>query len=211
MCQKLRKWLIAALIIISSLVLSIFIIHQHPESTALIKLFYYMILSNVYISVFPHEPVLIYYGKFYNVFMVSSIAGLATLAAGTIDYETILPLLHHNKIRKLYVDKKIYKKSVYYFSKYPFWTIAIAVSLPIPFYPFKFLSFASLYNKYYYLGALLLGRIPRYLLLTKFGDVLNIPDRIILIAFIIMFLIGLWQILRIWINKEPKESRKNQG
>lgn len=211
MNQNLRKWLIAALIIISSLALSIYMVHQYPKSIAMVKLFYYMILSNVYISVFPHEPVLIYYGKFYNVFMVSFIAGLATLVAGTIDYETILPLLHHNKIRKLYVDKKLYKRSVYYFSKYPFWTIAIAISLPIPFYPFKFLSFANLYNKYNYLGALLLGRIPRYLLLTKFGDIINIPDRIILIAFIIMVLIGFWQILRIWINKEPKKSLKNQA
>jgi len=74
----------------------------------LVKLYYYTIISNDYISIFPHETAIIFYGKLYPIMVVSLIAGIGSVIAGFIDYETFLPILHHTKVRKYYADKTIY-------------------------------------------------------------------------------------------------------
>jgi uncharacterized membrane protein YdjX (TVP38/TMEM64 family) len=54
---------------------------------------------------------------------------------------------------------------------------------PIPFFPFKFLSFSLHYPLWKYLSALLLGRFPRYLLLAWVGYVIHIPGWLLIAIF----------------------------
>jgi membrane protein YqaA with SNARE-associated domain len=193
--SKKKYQYILAFIITSGLATLYFLLTM-PASTGLIKLYYYSIISNVYISIFPHEPALIYYGKLYPIIAVSLVAGIGSVIAGIIDYETFIPILHHRKIRKYYADKTVYTRSVYYFSKYPFLSIVVAALTPIPFYPFKFLSIASKYPQERYLAATFIGRFPRYIYLAAIGSWISIPNWILLGTFVMMFVLGSLGIIR---------------
>jgi len=164
-----------------------------PSYRDVVWLFIYSIPSHVYISVLPHEPVLIFYGKLHNLFWVVLAATVGTCIAGFIDYETLRPVFNYRKIKRLYYDKPLYRKSMNFFYKAPFWMIVIAALAPIPFYPFKFLSIASGYPEWKYLSALIVGRAPRYLYLSLAGKVFNIPNWILLVAFGMMLGWGLAQ------------------
>lgn len=193
--SKKKYRYILAFIIASGLV-TLSLLLTIPASAGLIKLYYYSIISNMYISIFPHEPVVIYYGKLYPIIGVSLIAGIGSVIAGIIDYETFIPILHHRKVRKYYADKTVYTRSVYYFSKYPFLSIVVAAFTPIPFYPFKFLSIASKYGQKRYLAALFTGRFPRYIYLAAIGSWISISNWILLVTFVLMFILGSLGIIR---------------
>jgi membrane protein YqaA with SNARE-associated domain len=191
-----KKYRYVLAFLISSMLLTLYFLLKIPDSIGLIKLYYYSIASNVYISVLPHEPALIFYGKLYPILLVSLIAGIGSVVAGFIDYETFIPILHHRKVRKYYADKTLYTRSVYYFSKFPFWSVVVAALTPIPFYPFKFLSIATKYSLTRYLTALFIGRFPRYVYLAAIGAWITIPNWILLVTFIMMFILGSLGIIR---------------
>lgn len=201
-----KKYLIFIAVIIFSALVSVLIWFLLPEFRGIVWLYLYSIPSHVYISFLPHEPVLLYYGKEFNLFAAVFAATLGTLVAGFIDYETLTFLLNHNKVKKLYHDKYIYNKSVDFFYKFPFSMIIIAALTPIPFYPFKFLSIASAYPMKKYLLALGIGRVPRYFILIWLGYTFKIPNWILLLTFALMFAWGFWGY---W--KEKKMKKSNEG
>jgi membrane protein YqaA with SNARE-associated domain len=206
--SKKKYQYILAFIIASGLA-TLYLLLKIPASAGLVKLYYYSIISNMYISIFPHEPAIIYYGKLYPIIGVSLVAGIGSVIAGIIDYETFLPILHHRKVRKYYVDKTVYTRSVYYFSKYPFLSIVIAALTPIPFYPFKFLSIASKYSQKRYLTALFTGRFPRYIYLAAIGSWISIPNWLLLGTFVMMFILGSLGIIRKKIHSTRLAHNRN--
>jgi membrane protein YqaA with SNARE-associated domain len=193
--NKKKSQYILAFIVTSGLI-TLYLLLTIPASAGLVKFYYYSIISNMYISLFPHEPAIIYYGKLYPIIFVSLIASIGSVIAGFIDYETFLPILHHRKVKKYYADRTVYTRSVYYFSKYPFLSIVIAALTPIPFYPFKFLSIASKYGQKRYLTALFIGRFPRFMYLAAIGSWIFIPNWVLLGAFVMMFVLGSFGIIR---------------
>lgn len=161
-----------------------------PTYKGLVWLYVYSIPSHVYISVLPHEPVLLYIGKLYNIVLVVVAAGLGTAVAGFIDYETLGFALKHRSIKNLYHNKGFYRKAVELFYKAPFWVIVVAAFTPIPYYPIKLLSIASDYPEGKYLCALTVGRVPRYFLLAYAGLALNIPNWILMALFVAMLIMA---------------------
>ncbi len=198
-----RKYVIFILIIIVSAIACLLIWKYKPEYRGIVWLYIYSIPSHVYISFLPHEPVLLYYGKSFNLWAAVVAATLGTLIAGFIDYETLSPLLNHRKVRGLYYDKQFYKKAVNFFYKFPFLMLVIAGFSPIPFYPFKFLSIASDYPESKYLSALFVGRAPRYFFLIWLGYTIKIPNWILILTFGIMLIWGAWGYL-----KDKQKQRK---
>ena len=75
------------------------------------------------------------------------------------------------------------------FMRLPFVTLVIAASLPIPFFPFKFLSFSINYPLWRYLAALSVARFPRYLLLAWLGATIGVPKELLIGAVVIVFTI----------------------
>lgn len=182
-----KKWVFIGLFALTTGLISLAVLKFAPGYQGLIWLYLYSVPSHLYISVLPHEPVLLFIGKSYNLYLVALVAGVGTCIAGFIDYETLTPVLKYKTIKGLYHDKQLYKKSVNFFYKAPFWMIVIAAFTPIPYYPFKFLSIASAYPEGRYLLALFVGRVPRYFYLAYLGKIINIPSWILLVAFGIMF------------------------
>lgn len=205
-----KKWAFFGLFAVTTGLISLIVLRYAPAYKDLLWLYIYSIPSHVYISLLPHEPVLLYVSQSHNVILVVLAAGAGTLAAGLIDYETLSPTLKHRAIRSLYHDKQFYRKSVRLFYKAPFWVIVVTAFAPIPYYPFKLLSIASGYPEDKYLSALLVGRVPRYLLLALAGTTFHIPKGALLALFIGMFVLAGGQraagILKKAVRKMKKRS-----
>ncbi|MFQ6082965.1 MAG: VTT domain-containing protein [Candidatus Aminicenantia bacterium] len=205
-----KKWLIFEFIFLTCCVIAGLTWKYFPSYQGLVKYFFYTIISHLYISIFPHEPVLLYYGKIYHPLFVAVSGGIAATLAGFIDYETINSVVKLKSIKKLYYETKLYQKAVKFFSRAPFLMIVTAALTPVPFYPFKFLSTASDYPENKYLLALFIGRTPRYFILAYTGKVINIPNWILIAAFVLMFL---WAVIKklpeIIKNKKNPKSRVN--
>lgn len=202
--MKKQYFIFSVLLLISAVVCVVLWIFK-PELRGIVWLYLYSIPSHVYISFLPHEPVLLYYGKEFNIVAAIIAATLGTLVAGYIDYATLTVLLKHHKIKKLYYDKTLYKKAVDFFYKSPFLMIVIAAFTPIPYYPFKFLSIASEYPLNKYLLALGTGRAPRYFLLIWLGYTFKIPNWLLLLTFAIMLAWGFWGY---WKDNQTKKSNE---
>jgi len=203
-----KKYISFIGLLVCSVIGSLLILKFKPEMKGVVWLYLYSIPSHVYISFLPHEPVLLYYGKEFNIFAAVAAATLGTLIAGFIDYETLTPLFQHKKIKKLYYEKGLYTRSVEFFYKSPFAMIVIAGFTPIPFYPFKFLSIASGYPLSRYLLALFVGRCPRYFVLIWLGYTVNVPNWLLIAAFIAMLLWGAWGY---WLEKMKKRSDEGKN
>lgn len=156
------------------------------KNSSYLYLFLYAIPANAAISVFPHEPVLIYYGTFANIWVTGLAALGGTIVAGYLDHRVFVPILNYRKITS-YKSSAFYQKMTRLFMRLPFVTLVITASLPIPFFPFKFLSFSIHYPLWRYLTAVSLARFPRYLLLAWLGATIGVPKYLLIGAVIVVF------------------------
>lgn len=158
------------------------------SSESYLYLFFYSIPSNAAVSIFPHEPVVIWFGKEGSPWLTAAAASAGTLVAGFMDHTVFVPVLNLRSLQG-YRQKGWYRKAVGWFVRYPFATLAVVGFLPLPFFPLKFLSFSVRYPLARYLGALLTGRFPRYLLLAWAGALLEIPNGFLIGVFAAIFLV----------------------
>ena len=183
--SKKVYWFGAILVLLGLINLGMILFKPHVYGLPI--LFLYSIPSNLAISLFPHEPVIVFYGRLYTPLIIALVAGIATCLAGFLDYQVFTPLLNLPKLDGL-KQNGVYRTSIKYFSKTPFWVIAIAGFSPIPFAPIKVLSFSTNYSLPKYLGGLFVGRVPRYYLLAWIGVALNIPNWMLIVFFLLLFL-----------------------
>ncbi|MBD3288320.1 hypothetical protein GF337_05910 [candidate division KSB1 bacterium] len=181
-----KVYFFSAVIILLGLI-NLYFIAVQAQYRSFIYVFFYSIPSNTAISVFPHEPVLIFCGQYQNLFLLALSATLGTIVAGYIDFQVFVPILNYKKIVG-YKEKRFYQISIKYFNKFPFWTLVFAGFTPVPFFIFKFFAFSVNYPLWKYLTAVVIGRFPRYILLAWLGLTLNIPSEILIAIFIAIFL-----------------------
>ena len=153
----------------------------------LIALFLYNISANSFIP-FPHEPVIIYYGKLFSPLTISILCGLATCISALIDIFVLGTFLNHERVLDFKANNKIYKIVEHYFNQTPFLTMAFAAFLPVPFYPFRVLGIASGYSKWKYVLSIFMGRVPRYYVLAWVGNNFFIETRYLIFLFFILII-----------------------
>ena len=179
-----RVWVAGAIIVLVGLVTT-YLILQDFSSKSYIYLAFYSIPANTGISVFPHEPVLIYFGQFASLWLAALAATVGTIAAGYLDHAVFVPVLNH-KTLVAYKARALYRRAIDYFLRFPFATLIVAGFMPIPFFPFKFLSFSIHYPLRKYLAALVIARYPRYFLLALLGRAVHISNWILYGAFLVV-------------------------
>jgi membrane protein YqaA with SNARE-associated domain len=181
--------------------LGIYMLMVWPRSFPLQTLFFYNIASNAAIAILPHEPVVIWYGKFLNLWHITIAATLGTLVAAYLDYRFFVPLLNLSYSAK-YKSSRVYRRWSRWFHKLPFLVLVLAGFLPVPFYPFKFMALSAKYPMPKYLASVTVGRFPRYYLLGLAGFALQIPNWIIIMLFIAILLAvyyrKAWNVLSGW-------------
>lgn len=176
-----RVWVMGGIMLALAIVALVLMLQDFSTSSYL-YLAFYAIPANSAISVFPHEPVVIWYGSQGNIWYTALAASAGTLVAGFLDHSVFVPVMNLKGLTG-YKERRWYKKAAALFMKYPFWVIVVAGFTPIPFFPFKFLSFSLHYPLWKYLTALLVGRFPRYALLAWLGFVVNIPGWVLFAIF----------------------------
>lgn len=177
-------WILGTAMVILGIVTTLLML-QDFRSESYLYLAFYSIPANTAISVFPHEPVLVYFGKFANLWLAALAATLGTVVAGYMDHRVFVPLLNLRSLQS-YKQKALYRTAISAFMRYPFLTLMITGFTPIPFFPFKFLSFSIQYPLRRYLSALVVGRFPRYFLLAWIGAEFQVPNWILFGTFIVL-------------------------
>lgn len=150
-------------------------------------LFLYSIPSNTAISVMPHEPMLLIYGSRANLWLATLAATGGTLVAGWLDHRIFVPTLNVDRI-SAYKRNRLYRRAMHLFGRTPFGVLVLAGLTPVPFFPFKLLAFSGGYPLGRYLGALALGRFPRYAVLVWVGSAVYIPSWILIGLILMAFL-----------------------
>jgi membrane protein YqaA with SNARE-associated domain len=155
-------------------------------------LFLYAFLSNVALSVVPHEPVVAWYGARLGVWHTALVATAGTLAASWVDHRVF-----SRRVAALWAAARRrgggagIARLQAAFARAPFAVIAASGITPLPFWPFKAVAFGARYPLGAYLAAVAAGRLPRYLLLAWLGHALALPAWPLATAFLLLLLISL--------------------
>lgn len=158
-------------------------------SRSLLVLFLYCFPAEFIIAAVPHEPLLLYFAKFYSPFIIALVSAAGTVLAETINYTSFNYVADLKSFRKLR-EGKFVQKTIALFYRAPFSALLIAGATPVPFYPFRFLVVLAHYPLKKYLLAVFLSRTPRFFLLALFGRLAKIPDSLIALLFLFLILAG---------------------
>lgn len=173
------------------------------KSRSLWVLFLYSFPSQFLIAVVPHEPVYLYFSKFYAPIIVTFVSVSSTILTEVLNYSTfkfIVDLKNFDKIKY----SGFVKKLIDIFNRAPFLALWVAGFTPIPFYPFRFLVVLAHYPLYRYIFAVFLSRTPRFFLLALLGNAFKIPDYLLAILFAILILVAAAPIIKKIIFKKKK-------
>jgi len=155
------------------------------ESKSLWILFLYCFPAEFLIATVPHEPVLLYFGKFYGPLTVAAISGFGTVLTEILNY-TFFKYVADLKVLKKMLESRSVQKAVHLFNGAPFLALWVAGFTPIPFYPFRFLVVLARYPIVKYLLAVILSRTPRMYLLALAGRAVRFPDYMLVILMAVL-------------------------
>jgi membrane protein YqaA with SNARE-associated domain len=173
------------------------------ESKSLWVLFFYSFPSEFLIATVPHEPVLLYFGKFYSPITVALVAISGTVLTEMLNYSTFKYVTDLKIFAKLQ-QKSAVIKTIRFFNKAPFLTLWVAGITPIPFYPLRFLVVLARYPLLKYILAIFLSRFPRFFILAYLSYKIQIPDYILLALFVLLIVIANVTIFRSLRNRKKK-------
>jgi membrane protein YqaA with SNARE-associated domain len=169
-----KVWVLGGIMVMLAVVALILMLREF-SSESYLYLVFYAVPANSAVSVFPHEPVVIWYGSQGSIWWTAVAASIGTMIAGYLDHSVFTPVMNLKGLTG-YKEKGWYQKAARLFGKYPFAVLVVTGFTPVPFFPFKFLSFSLRYPLKKYLAALLIARFPRYLLLAYIGSFFEIPS-----------------------------------
>ena len=177
-----RKVWVFGGILVGLAITALILMLREFTSESYLYLVFYAIPANSAVSVFPHEPVVIWYGSQGSIWLTGAAAGLGTLIAGFLDHSVFTPVMNLKGLTG-YKEKRWYQRISKWFVRYPFAVLVVTGLTPIPFFPFKFLAFSVHYPLWKYLAALATGRFPRYVLLAWLGSLFDIPPWVLFAFF----------------------------
>jgi membrane protein YqaA with SNARE-associated domain len=175
------------------------------QSKSLWVLFIYSFPSQFLIPIVPHEPVLLYFGKFYAPLTVALVDIAGTLLTEALNYSVFKYIIDTNFFQKLRYRKTV-TKVVDLFNRAPFVALLVAGLTPVPFYPFRFLVVMARYPIWKYLLAVFLSRTPRFYVLALIGRAIKIPDYLIIVLFIILIASANIPLLRKFFKKRQRNK-----
>lgn len=155
------------------------------QSKNLWVLFLYSFPAEFLIAIVPHEPVILYFGKFYPALTVALITSAGTILTEAINYSVFKFVMDTKLFQKL-SGKRAVSKLISLFNKAPFIALMAAGFTPIPFYPFRFLVVMAGYPVFKYLSAVFLSRTPRFFILALAGKAFNFPDWLLIALFAVL-------------------------
>lgn len=165
------------------------------DSKSLWVLFLYCFPAEFIIATVPHEPVLLYFAKFYSPLTVALISVTGTVLTEIVNY-TVFKYMADLKVFRKMLASRVVQKTVHLFNKAPFAALWLAGFTPIPFYPFRFLVVIARYPIAMYLLAVVTSRAPRMYLIALAARAIRFPDYMILVITGVLILAANIPILR---------------
>jgi membrane protein YqaA with SNARE-associated domain len=199
--SKIRTLIFALQIIVVAALLVLWLSSESiQKSKDLWVLFIYSFPSQFLIPIVPHEPVLLYFGKFYSPLTVALVDIAGTLLTEALNYSVFKYIIDTNFFQKMRHTKSA-AKVVELFNRAPFVALLVAGLTPVPFYPFRFLVVMAHYPIWKYLLAVFLSRTPRFYVLALIGRAIKIPNYLIIVIFIILIASANIPLLRKFLKK----------
>ncbi|MFX0203088.1 MAG: VTT domain-containing protein [Candidatus Hodarchaeota archaeon] len=158
------------------------------ESRSLWILFIYAFPANFIAAVVPYDPAVIYFGKFYSPLYVTLMGVSSMTLVEGINYSVLSSIANTKMLLKIGHNKFI-NRIITLFKKAPFVALCVAGFLPIPFYPFRFLVVLSRYPFTKFVLAVLAAKLPRIYILALLGYLIDIPDYLIMLFFILLVML----------------------
>jgi len=175
------------------------------QNRSLWILFLYCFPSEFLVSFVPHEPVILFFSKYYGPMTVALVSMAGTMLAETLDYSAIRFIKELKFLAKAR-QRAIAEKLIRLFWKAPFLALWVAAFAPVPFYLFRFLVVMADYPLGKYLIVILTARLPKFYLLALLGKVLRIPDLWIAIFFAVLILSAYLPAARFYKKNKIKHS-----
>ncbi len=171
-------------------------------------LFFYCFPAEFIVASVPHEPVLLYFGKFYSPLTVALVSIAGTALTEVLNY-TVFKYVADLRILQKMLQSKFVQKTVALFNRAPFAALLFAGFTPFPFYPFRFLVVIAHYPLIKYILAVIISRTPRFYLLALFGHAVKIPDYLLVVLLVVLILAANIPILRNVLKKGAKDKEDN--
>ncbi len=150
------------------------------DSKSLWVLFLYCFPAEFIIATVPHEPVLLYFAKFYSPLTVALVSVAGTVLTEVLNY-TVFKYVADLKLFQKMLASRAVQKTVHLFKKAPFIALWVAGFTPVPFYPFRFLVVVARYPLWKYIAAVIASRAPRMYIIALAARAIRLPDSAILI------------------------------
>jgi membrane protein YqaA with SNARE-associated domain len=198
--KRPRRWLRTVLLIVESAFVLVLLVvwlatPSVRHSKSLWVLFFFCFPSQFVLAALPHEPVILFFGKFHSAWAVALAATAGTLITEVINYSIFMTLGDLKSFQRIRQGRLI-ARFVSLFRKAPFLTLWIAGLTPVPFYPFRFLVALAKYPMPLYVLAILLSRFPRFFLLAALGRAFDVPNWLIIGLFLALLLVALVPLVR---------------
>jgi len=204
--SKIRTLIFALQIIVVAFLLVLWLSSESiQKSKDLWVLFIYSFPSQFLIPIVPHEPVLLYFGKFYSPLTVALVDIAGTMLTEALNYSVFKYIIDTSFFQKMHHTKSV-AKVVELFNRAPFVALLVAGLTPVPFYPFRFLVVMAHYPIWKYLLAVFLSRTPRFYVLALIGRAIKIPDYLIIAIFIILIAAVNIPLLRKFLKKRQRNK-----
>ncbi|MBN1895857.1 VTT domain-containing protein [bacterium] len=173
-------------------------------------LFFYNFPSQFLIAPVPHEPVFLYFSKYYSPALVTLFAVTGTLCTETLNYTCFKFFADLEALQKIRGNRWV-RFTVNLFKKAPFAALWIAGFSPVPFYPLRFLVVLARYPVWKYLSAVAFSRTPRFYILALLGRSIHIPDMALGVFFLaITILLNIPVVMKLLKNRRDRRG-PNRG
>jgi membrane protein YqaA with SNARE-associated domain len=162
-----------------------------PDLAGLFLLAVYCIPTNSVIPI-PHEPGLLYFARFYDPLWIAVAATIGTIVVSFSDYALVEWGMRHPRTAGAR-EARVFRWAVRWMARAPFWIVVIFSLVPVlPLSPIRILAPASGYPVWRYIGAQIVGRVPRFYALAWIGATVQLPTWALLSIFGMLLLSLAW-------------------
>jgi membrane protein YqaA with SNARE-associated domain len=178
------------------------------QSKSLWVLFFYCFPAEFLVATVPHEPVLLFFSKFYGPLTIALVSIAGTALTEAINYSVFRYVADLKVFRKMLESRGV-QKLVAWFKKAPFLSLWVAGFTPIPFYPFRFLVVLARYPLWKYLLAVVTSRTPRFYILGLAGGAIKLSDTLLALLMVALLSVGIAPMLGKLIQKWRRSKSRS--
>jgi len=120
------------------------------------------------------EPIIMEAAKYERAIWVTLVAALGYMYMEYLNWYAYTWVLERQSLGA-FRQLTWVRRSVAYFSRAPFWTVAVFAFTPLPFWAARILAILNHYSLGRFMTATIVGRLPRWFLYAWFGAALRVP------------------------------------